>query len=53
MKISQVVAELLEIQDEHGDLEVEAYSYGEIDRYPAAPTVCAAASGPPVALIEP
>ena len=54
MKISELVADLLRIQDEDGDLEVQAYSYGDIEYGPVAePTVHAPRKGPSFVLIEP
>lgn len=52
MKISEVVADLLRVQAEHGDLEVEAYSYG--DYAPVSePVVRTPREGEPFVLIEP
>lgn len=54
MRISQVVEGLLRIQAEHGDVEVEAYSYGDIVTMPAEePTVHTSGTGLTYVLIEP
>ncbi|MFF3096825.1 hypothetical protein [Streptomyces cyaneofuscatus] len=53
MKISQVIERLQEIQADRGDLEVEAYNYGDIAHLPAAPTVLVAPCATPVVLMEP
>ncbi|MFD3848192.1 hypothetical protein ACFWVB_20165 [Streptomyces microflavus] len=54
MRISEVVADLLRLQAKHGDLEVRAYSYAEIDDSPVAePAVHAPGVGPAYVLIEP
>ncbi|WP_331724198.1 hypothetical protein OG416_35385 (plasmid) [Streptomyces longwoodensis] len=39
MLISDVVALLLAVRAERGDLEVKAYGYGDIDHHDAAVTV--------------
>ncbi|MEW2568306.1 hypothetical protein [Streptomyces sp. NPDC047070] len=54
MKISEVIADLLQLQAEHGDLEVQAYSYGDIEDGPVAePLVRTPKKGPAYVLIEP
>lgn len=54
MKISELVADLLRIQAENGDLEVQAYSYGDIDNMPVAePSVRKDRTGPSYVLVEP
>lgn len=54
MKISELVADLLRIQAENGDLEVQSYSYGDIEDAPVAePTVRTPKRGPSYVLVEP
>ncbi len=54
MTISEVVADLLRIQAEHGDIEVQAYCYADIAYAPVdEPSVRTPRNGPPVVLIEP
>lgn len=54
MKISELVADLLRLQAENGDLEVQAYSYGDISYMPVAePTVHQDRTGPSYVLVEP
>lgn len=54
MKISQVIEDLLRVQEEHGDLEVNAYSYGDIVAMPVAETaVHKSTTGLAYVLIEP
>lgn len=52
--ISQVVADLLRLQAEHGDLEVQAYSYSDCTHMPVGePTVVTPRKGPAYVLVEP
>ncbi|MEU6847454.1 hypothetical protein ABZ930_36900 [Streptomyces sp. NPDC046716] len=37
MRITEIVESLETIRSEHGDIEVVAYAYGDIDHHPAAP----------------
>lgn len=54
MKISEVVADLLQLQAEHGDVEVCAYSYGDIEDAPVSePVVRTPKKGPAYVLVEP
>lgn len=54
MKISEVVADLLRVQAEHGDLEVQAYSYSDWNHMPVGePTVHTPRKGPAFVLVEP
>lgn len=54
MRISQVVEDLLRLQAEHGDLEVMAYSYGDIEDAPVSePVVRTPKKGPAYVLVEP
>lgn len=52
--ISQVVADLLRLQAEHGDLEVQAYSYSDCTHMPVGePIVVTPRKGPAYVLVEP
>jgi hypothetical protein len=54
VKISELIADLTRIQAENGDLEVQAYSYGDIEDAPVAePTVHTPRRGPSYVLVEP
>lgn len=54
MRISQVVEDLLRVQAESGDLEVRAYSYGDIEDAPVTePVVRTPKQGPAYVLVEP
>lgn len=54
MKISELVVDLLRVQAERGDLEVQAYSYGDIDYAPVCePAVHTPKRGDPFVLVEP
>jgi len=54
VKISQLVTDLDRLLAEHGDLEVRAYSYGDIaDAAVAEPIVRTPRTGPAYVLVEP
>jgi hypothetical protein len=54
VRISELIADLLRIQAENGDLVVQAYSYGDISNMPVAePTVHQDRVGPSYVLVEP
>lgn len=52
MRISELVAHLEALRAEHGDLEVRAYAYGDIDPYPATARVERPRQGPAFVLVE-
>lgn len=54
MRISEVVELLQAVGERHGDLEVRAFTYGDIDTFPVTEvTTDADASGPVYVLIRP
>ncbi|WP_371095064.1 hypothetical protein [Streptomyces sanglieri] len=52
MRISKTIEQLQALLAEHGDLEVRAYAYGDIDCHPAVPVLWHERSGGTFVLIE-